>query len=923
MLRLTILFILTILVTGSSKGQTVSVKGKLLDSVSKKPIIHATVTVYKQVDSSIVAFQLSDSKGEFYFKQLPSNSNLKIIISCVGYKSLQKALRPNENKYIDLKNVLLDIDSKKLEDVFISTEVPPVIVKNNLIEFNASAFKTAPNSLIEDLLSKLPGIEIDKSGDIYFNGQKVNRITMDGKYFFGDNVKIATRNLSADIVEKIQVRIDTEQVDNGDQNSINSGNSINIVLKKEIKKQLFGRAYLGYGSEDRHEVGGMANIFRDKIQASLLTFSNNINKSGSSLREYQDLSNFNKNFFFNYLVEGRNGINAFQSKMYPYFNEGEGVSTSFINGLNLNFTPKKNTGFSFQYMHNDQKIFTQTEAISSQFLNDTLLLSSSSINKSTEAKSHKFDFGLSHRTSMNDVNIKTNYLEIVGVSNSHLDTRITRNDRKISSSQGNLKDGIAYKEFYEEIFFSQNFKSNKKRKFTASQKYWKVKGTQNSLSGFTNLYFFPLVGSGVYNQTQHQTSPNTTFSLLANYTEPITKKLSFKITTRLDVSKEDQNIYTYQRDFRNSYDSLVHNLSSSLNRNSSKYTNTAFFTYEQNQINFNLGVNSVAQRIRYLHSKTSEMRDQVSKISPYLRINWKQNSFYYTVDVLPPPIHNVVVVLDSTNPTNVFQGNPDLKSPIHHKLNLNFFKVDLKRHNTISFYGNAGRIDNDIIMTRYINSQGFQVIKPINSNESSFFNFNFAVTKEFKLIFGKTFSVSMNALINHSKRKLIVNSIIGYQKATGISPTIGFRCDLNNKFQLRADHTLRVNTIKYSNQFFKNNYFNQQTTEAVATFFVNKKIFVESSILYTTFDRSPNSPGISQTVVNSSLSGLFMKEKCQIKLTFFDLLNQNKNIFQFNNDNYFARINTTSLNQFVMLSMLYNFRFKVDKTTIIETNSRK
>jgi hypothetical protein len=156
---------------------------------------------------------------------------------------------------------------------------------NDTIEFNASAFKTLPTALVEDLLKKLPGIDIDERGNIKMNGQKVNRILVDGKRFFGDDPRMATRNLPSNIVDKVQVTDDKDEIAlNNDGNMSSIGKIINLTLKKNIKKILFGKLGSGVGTDGRYDINGILNSFRDTLQISLLGFRNNINKSSLSVK---------------------------------------------------------------------------------------------------------------------------------------------------------------------------------------------------------------------------------------------------------------------------------------------------------------------------------------------------------------------------------------------------------------------------------------------------------------------------------------------------------------------------------------------------------------------------------------------------------------------------------------------------------------
>jgi hypothetical protein len=232
-----------------------TIKGKLVDSLSKNPLGLATVTVFKANDTALITYRLSNPEGEFKVPGLPLNLACRVVISYSGYDAFRKEFTLTDEAPVDLGNVTMYPSSKSLEEVLVIAERPPVTVRRDTIEFNASSFKTLPTSLVEDLLKKLPGVQVDRDGNITANGRRVNRIMVDGKSFFGDDPKMATRNLPANVIDKIQVTDDKDEAArNSDGDLTNIGQVINLTLKKGVKKGWFGKLYGGGGTTDRYEI---------------------------------------------------------------------------------------------------------------------------------------------------------------------------------------------------------------------------------------------------------------------------------------------------------------------------------------------------------------------------------------------------------------------------------------------------------------------------------------------------------------------------------------------------------------------------------------------------------------------------------------------------------------------------------------------
>src|ERR1044071_642293 len=160
-------------------------------------------------------------------------------------------------------NISMNDRSKVLDEVVVKNEAPPVTLINDTVQYNANSFKTAPNASVEQLLKKLPGVQVDKDGTIKAQGEKVNKVLVDGKEFFGNDPKIATKNLPADAVDKVQVY--NKQSDQAQLTGFEDGNyekTINLKLKKDKKKGVFGKLMAGGGTNDRFESRASLNSFK-------------------------------------------------------------------------------------------------------------------------------------------------------------------------------------------------------------------------------------------------------------------------------------------------------------------------------------------------------------------------------------------------------------------------------------------------------------------------------------------------------------------------------------------------------------------------------------------------------------------------------------------------------------------------------------
>ena len=236
-------------------AQTFTIEGTVVDSVSKRNLASATISIVKAKDSSLVSFARSNDKGDFSVKSVPAGSYL-ISISYVGFIQQWIAFKTGKNAKIDLSNIYMQ-DASSLSTVTVTARRPPVVINGDSIEFNAENFKTAPNAVVEDLLKKMPGIEVDKSGAITVNGKTVTKVFVNGKEFFTGDPKMATRNLPADAIDKIQVydrKSDQSMftgIDDGSEET-----AINLKVKKDRNQSNFGKLTGGIGVPDRFDLRG-------------------------------------------------------------------------------------------------------------------------------------------------------------------------------------------------------------------------------------------------------------------------------------------------------------------------------------------------------------------------------------------------------------------------------------------------------------------------------------------------------------------------------------------------------------------------------------------------------------------------------------------------------------------------------------------
>ena len=266
----------------AQNGKRITVTGTVIDGDDKSPVGQATVQLLSLPDSAMVVGNVTNNNGVFSIAARPGKYLLKV--SFVGYLTQEKPLLLNVNKpAVNIGTVTLPTDAIMLGEAVIVAEAPQVTVSEDTIGYNASAYRTPEGAMLEELVKKLPGAEVDEDGNITINGKEVKKIMVDGKEFFGGDVKTGLKNLPVDMVEKLKTydkKSDMARItgiDDGEEETV-----LDLTVKKGMNQGWFGNVDLAAGTEDRYLGRAMINRFYDKTQISVIGSANNVNDEGFS-----------------------------------------------------------------------------------------------------------------------------------------------------------------------------------------------------------------------------------------------------------------------------------------------------------------------------------------------------------------------------------------------------------------------------------------------------------------------------------------------------------------------------------------------------------------------------------------------------------------------------------------------------------------
>lgn len=891
-----------------------SIKGKLMDTASRQALGLATVTIFKAADTALVTYRLSNPDGEFKVPNLPLNVELRAVISYSGFEAYRKEFTLINQETVDFGTIAMTTSTSSLEEILVIAERPPVTVKSDTIEFNASSFKTLPTSLVEDLLKKLPGIQIDPDGNIFANGKRVNRILVDGKAFFGDDPKMATRNLPANVIDKVQVTTDKDEENRnitGDLTDI--GQVINLTLKKGVKKGWFGKLYAGAGTKERYEIGGIANIYRDTMQLSLIGFSNNINRSGFSMKEVQDLGGFNRSGTNSMMVISRGGQTGFAINGINFGGTEQGITTTSGIGFNLNHAPDRKKSFFLQYFFGNVRNFVDQTTNNQQFFNDTILNNRSVTASQKRIFNHTVSAGGSFKPdSLTDINFRSGYTYSTTDEDIDAISRMENNHAGlISQGTGNRFNNFYSNRYNHSLFLTRRFGAKKGRSLNINN-FVTYNNNLNRYLTETDLeYFLPLHRLEEYDRLRRQDNPNLSINSSASIAEPIGKKFTARFTLRYDFARDQQDIGIYDKDMATSkYELLDFAQSTGLTRTLKKFSTYAGLSYKIKKLTLTAGLSAQWQDIDNAFKNIPyPVNFHLFDFVPGASIQWKQLSGHYNLNVNAPQSQYLVPVPDSTNPFMVRVGNPYLKPLRQHQFyisNFNFFQAS---GTSINFFINGSFTDNDVVMKRTVNANGTQVDSAVNANGSVQFYSSVGFGKEFKNNQKFIFSFRFSPYVNFNRRQIIVNNNTGTASTFGFGPNLNFGLNWNDIVEFRPVYSPGISKTTYTDAAFNDIKIINHYLEAELIVRWPKKLIWETNIAYRNSNQM--APGIPKTNVlwNAAVTLMMMKgDVGLLKLSVYDLLDRNNGVYRYAYLNQIIDSQTNVLKRYAHLSFTYNIR---------------
>lgn len=920
MLQKILLFAIAFIFCHQINAQTVQVSGSIKDTATKANIKNAVVALLTPKDSVLKNFTRVKDDGSYLLKNVTPG------------KYIVTVSHPNFGDYVDdieIKNsneslalIAMTPKSKLLEAVIVKSG-NPIRLKGDTTIYTADSFKVSANANVEELLKKMPGIQVDKNGQIKAMGQTVEKVLVDGEEFFGDDPGMAVKNLRADAVKEVQVF--DKKSEQSEFTGIDDGKTqktINLKLKEDKKKGYFGKIDVAGGPQknidDRYNNNILLSSFKGKRKITGFLLNGNTGQDGLSWQDEQKFGGGNEGMVvdeelgYSYYsgnrgsADGEPFIDA-QNGFITNVNAGLQYSNKWNDKHNLNFSPRYNS----QRYNNNQQTFTQTQ-IGDSVLNENTN-GFTNINRSNVKLKAIYDVKLDSSNTLK-ITANSNFYNTVsnesrnGVTRGGTGTFKNGTNRLLSTSS----DKQAYSG---NAVFKHKFKKARRTlSVTADWNLLENAGKTFLKSDTLNNF---LVALPNLNQMRDVEKATTNLSTKLVYTEPLSKNYSLELGYQVSLNNGTNGQSTFEYSTASAkYDTRVDTLSNRFKQNITQNIPSAKinYAYKKFKINLGSGVSFINFDLKDLSVNKTYNRN-FTNFFPSARMTYTYKSNHnvsvgYNGTTTQPTIDQLQPLRNNNDQFNQYLGNPDLKPSF-----TNNFSINNNGYNFIKdiyFYQglNVNLVQNSITNNRVIDkNNGRTTTQPINTNGNVSLNYYGGGGMKIKKIDAR---LNLNTNFGYNKFADFINNKKSFAQNTNAGVSLYISKSKDKKYDISASYSPNYNIQKTSQNNNKISYFTHNLG-LDATVYYKKVWSLNSNFDLNIRDKTAQILGITNSLWSARLQRTFKKDEFTVYVLVRDILNQNIGVDRNFFSNTFTETRNDRLKRYMMLGFAWNFKNKATK----------
>ena len=945
-------------VTAFAQG-SFSVKLKLVDSKTTEPVSFATVSLTEKGQDKALKYVLSDAEGVAQIVKVKKGTYV-LKAELMGYNPHSQEIALNKD--LDLGEIKLTEDVKVLDAASVSAVGNPIVVKKDTIEYTASSFKTSDNDMLEELLKKLPGVEVEADGSITANGETIKKITIDGKTFFLDDPQLASKNIPAKLIEKVKVvekKSDQAMftgIDDGEEETI-----IDLSMKPGMMQGWFGNMMAGGGrdipgggsdmNDWRYQGAAMLGRFTDKSQISIILNGNNTNNRG-----FNDMAGS--------MMQGMRGGGGGMGRGMGGWGRGNGITTSWMSGLNGAFTlldDKMNLAGNYLYNGSINDVIEESSKIT--YLDDgSRLLNNESGFSNTMTQGHRFGIRLEHKFSENTSILFEPQVNF-GYGNFN-----EYSDFSTLTERGEVRDSTN-KGYTAKLGDNDNWQTNgflllrqrlgkPGRTISANIRY---SFSSNSMNGFNQSLTRVMNAETAQweddpvNQRYDQNSKSASLNGRIVYTEPLGHDFYLEANYQYGWSRNTSTKKTYNSGtdkfengrlvFDQQGESLDTKYSNEILNRSITQRAGLNFSYQKDKLRAQLGASINPTDTYNETSGHDPYRNKVINWSPQAMLNYEFNDnsnirFFYFGHSAQPSTSQLLPVPDNSNPLSISLGNPNLNPYFNHNIRGMFGYTNKKTFTSVHARFGASLVEDAITSAQWYDKNGVQYSIPVNGPGTGSADLRVMVNSPFGKtglsIFSMTFARynQSTSFIGTDAFREALGTKNYYNAEEASFDYAGFANDypdlsdsddfINNKTQT-VSFTQRLR-LTYRNDFVEiavggrtrmnKSWYTIENSNLNATW--NNQL--DGSMNWTipggvnliakvdyNWYKGYTTPQKPEVILNAEITKLLFKNTCTLALKAYDILGQSKNISVSDSANYHLETRNNTLGRYIILSFTYRF----------------
>lgn len=905
----TILLLLVSAFVVVSAQQKVSIKGIVLSNADNEPIEQASIRVLNAKDSTYIAGTATNQEGAFSIAVSPGKYILNT--SYLGYRSEHLDVNATKNP-TSISTIRLHDDGVLLGEAVVTAKAAEIAVRGDTVEYNADSYKVQESAVLEDLLKKMPGAEVDSEGKITINGKEIKKILVDGKEFFSTDPKVASKNLPAQMIEKLQVldrKSDMAQMtgfDDGDEETV-----INLTVKKGMKEGLFGNTIAGAGNHGKYGLSGIANYMRNENQVTVIAGSNNTNNEGFT----DDPGGSFRG------IRPRGGLS---------FGGQNGVLNSTNGGVNfaISSSPKLQWGGNARFgdSKNDVELKSYTQRYTvgkegkDQFENKTSFGQNKSTNFNTDLRfewtpdsltkiifSPNIQYGKNHNNQ--ESGFLTTYENPADSINWGQSRVYSEGDSRSVSGRLEISRQLGKKGRVLSLSLSGGFND-----------------LDNNGTNWSKTTFRENQRDSVdlKDQIFNQKNKGHNWRGYISYVEPIGNNNFIQLN------------YSYRKNYSESDKETF------LNNGADDYSivdTTATKKLENNFINQEIGINFKAVREKYdytigaaLQPSSSEswtitpkVRSKVSNsvlnFAPVAQFNYRWDRrrsmrVNYNGTTSQPSTIQLSDVRDESNPMNITYGNPDLKPSFSNRFRIRYHMFNPEQRSAFIIGADLTFTTNDIVDKTLRRSNGVSETTYANTSGNWESSARMIINKPLK---NKKFSINSFTMIRYRANNGFLleedstKAIIEY-KNTSKSITLMERIGLQYRSDMfdfgvggNINYQGTRNSLEQSTNSNRDIY--NYGGNFTSTVYLPFDITFMTDLIYSGNSGTTAGYNKNEWIWNASIAKQIFKAKNgTIKFNIYDILQNQTNISQSSSASAFTETITNTLGSYFMFSFVYRFQ---------------